>query len=300
MKCMRITLLFMVFIGLTQIAVAESQSVTETSLPLKFDTGNPAPDGMPSIFITIQGKKLPILFDTGAKKTQLALTKQALKNIDVHFTGKEICFNAMDGKHCQKEFIIPEVVLGSFTIKNVKGVLMSKLWGGNDEDFIETEASKNGVVGFALLNQFNILLDYPQAKVILTKPQSKPKDYHMAQWTSVPFTDHFQTKLNINDKPVNLSWDTGASLSIIKASIAQNFPQTACPAGKRYSKKDCLRIEPTSFTTSDGKILPNTWFHVIDIPSYAPFDGLVGSNFYQENLVYFDFDEHKIFVAPVP
>jgi hypothetical protein len=45
--------------------------------------------------------------------------------------------------------------------------------------------------------------------------------------------------------------------------------------------------------------LPNNWFKVIStLPPIAPFNGLVGSNFYQNNLIYFDFDSHKIFVAP--
>ena len=45
-------------------------------------------------------------------------------------------------------------------------------------------------------------------------------------------------------------------------------------------------------------MLPNTWFKVTNLPSYAPFDGLLGSNFYSENLVYFDFDKQQIFVKP--
>lgn len=140
--------------------LAEENSLTQTSVPLKFDVGNPAPYGGPSTVITIQGKSIPILFDTGAKKSDLVLSKHALKNIRAKFTGKQICFKAMDGQHCQKEFLIPEVTIGSFVIQNVKGTLMTKLWGGKDESFRETEASRNGVIGFNLLSKFNVLLDW--------------------------------------------------------------------------------------------------------------------------------------------
>ena len=43
-------------------------------------------------------------------------------------------------------------------------------------------------------------------------------------------------------------------------------------------------------------LIPNTWYKVMKIPSQAPFDGLMGSNFYRNNLVYFDFGSHKIHV----
>lgn len=96
-----------------------ANQLTQTTLPLEFNTGNPAPYGMASTVITIEGKTLPLILDTGAKKYGLALTNEALKKIHVQFTGKFICSNSLTGKHCEKEFIVPEVKLGSFTIKNV-------------------------------------------------------------------------------------------------------------------------------------------------------------------------------------
>ena len=73
-----LSLLLILFI--TSVVVAQPKAL-ESTLPLKFDTGNPAPYGLASTVITIQGKKLPIIFDTGAKKYELALTNNALKNI---------------------------------------------------------------------------------------------------------------------------------------------------------------------------------------------------------------------------
>ncbi len=107
------------FIFLFCLNSAWASQPTQTTLPLEFNTGNPAPYGMASAIITIEGKALPIIVDTGAKKYGLALTKEALKKIHVQFTGKFICSNSLTGKHCEKEFIVPEVKLGSFTIKNV-------------------------------------------------------------------------------------------------------------------------------------------------------------------------------------
>lgn len=270
---------------------------TQTSIPLEFNVGNPAPYGGPSTIITIQGKEIPIIFDTGAKKSDLVLTKHVLKTIHVKFTGRQICFKAMDGKHCQKEFLIPEVKIGSFVVKNVKGTLMTKLWGGHDEFFKETEASRNGVIGFGLLSKFNLLLDYPNSKAHLIKPQNKPTDYDIENWVSIPFQGHLLTKLKLNDKLVTLTWDTGAIPSNINQTVAQSLKQTPCPKNNPYKGNEkCSRVETISLTTINNESLPTTWFSVQKMPPSVPFDGLVGSNFYAENLVYFDFDKHRIYV----
>lgn len=85
---------------IVQLSFAQTEHLTETSLPLKFDTGNPSPDGCPSTSISIQGKSLPLMVDTGMKKQALVLTPQAIKNLKVQFTGKETCSHTIYGKYC--------------------------------------------------------------------------------------------------------------------------------------------------------------------------------------------------------
>lgn len=52
----------------TNYVFAQNIDLKQTKLPLQFNTGNPAPYGMPSAVITIQSKKIPLIFDTGAQK----------------------------------------------------------------------------------------------------------------------------------------------------------------------------------------------------------------------------------------
>ncbi len=267
----------------------------QTTIPLEFNTGNPAPYGLPSTVITIQGKTFPMIVDTGAKHSAITLTKYALQNIHVKFTGEQKCFKALDGRHCQNIFVIPEVRIGDFVVKNVKGSLMTKLWGGGDSGFKETEASRNGVIGYQLLSKFNLLLDYPHSKAILTK-LNNPIGYDVNQWIAVPFNGHLQSHLIVNNKPVIFVWDTGAVPSGIKKSIVTSFPKIQCSDEAPYNKNNCVRIETYSFKTDAGNILPKTWFELSDIPSWAPFDGLIGSNFYKEHLVYFNFDKKFIYI----
>src|SRR3990167_11100753 len=101
---------------------------TQTILPLEFNTGNSSQNGLTSTVIDIQGHKIPLIFDTGDKKSGISLSQYALHGINVKFTGKEICSRTMDGQMCRKEFILPEVKLGSIAIKNVTGTVMGKFW----------------------------------------------------------------------------------------------------------------------------------------------------------------------------
>lgn len=267
----------------------------ESVLPLQFNSGNPAPYGVPSTSIIIQDKEIRLLFDTGAFKSEIVLSEQALRNIRVKYTGKQICFNAMDGEHCQKEFIVPEVKIGKFVIKNVTGTVMSKLWGGNEKGFQESEASRNGIIGLALLSKFNVLLDYSHAKVLLVKHDNMPLSYNIANWVSIPFEKNLITHLTLNGKQLVFGWDTEAIPSVIKQSAVKEFQHSPCPKGAPYSKANYLSVQTASFTMGNKK-LPNTWFKVVDIPSCAPFDALINSNFIKENLVYFDFKNHNIYI----
>lgn len=287
---------------LTHAAFAQPVKSSETTLPLQFDTGNPAPYGLPSTVITIEGKSFPIIVDTGAKKYGLALTKEALRKIHFQFTGKLICSNSITGKHCEKEFIIPEIKLGSFTVKNVEGILVEHLWGGNDTSFKATAASRNGLLGYTLLSKFNILLDYKNSKLTLVKPGNTLTQYNIAKWRAVSFDDHLHTKLNADGKQLTFSWDTGAIPSIISRKAATAFKQIHCPKNNPYNESidNCFRVKVALLLTVDNEFISNnTWFSVTDIPENAPFDGLIGSNFYANNLVYFDFDNHKIYVNPI-
>jgi hypothetical protein len=292
---LKLILFLIPIISLTAFA-GNDEIPAQTSLPLMFNTGNPAPYGLPSTVISVEGKSLPVIFDTGAKKSGITLSAHALKGLHVRFTGNQTCFNAFDGKHCEKEFIIPEVKIGAFVLKNIKATLMPKLWGGKDTGFLATEASKNGVIGYNLLSQFNILLDYPHKKAILYRKGQHPAQYDFLRWIVIPFSGQLYTTVQINGKNMILGWDTGSVPSVIKADVVKNMQLSKCPANTPFGKsKNCQQLVTQTFTTAEGVKLTKTGFLIEDIPAIAPFDGLVGSNFYMQNLVYFDFDNQKIY-----
>ncbi|MGE3919693.1 MAG: hypothetical protein AB7F64_01900 [Gammaproteobacteria bacterium] len=272
-------------------------SVNYSILPLKFDTGNPSPYGLPSTIITIQGKQLPLIFDTGASKSDIILSKYALNGLHVKFTGKSLCYKSFDGSHCEKEFIVPKLKIGNFIIRNVKGTLMTKLWGGNDAGFKDSEASRNGVIGYGLISKFNVLLDYSHSQAIFIKKGIRLKQYYIANWINVPFHKHLLTDLSLNKNRITLGWDTGAIPSIIKETSVKRLEKSTCTSEETYKDKNSLCIVTKNlFAVLTKQQMPNTWFLLENIPDGVPFDGLIGSNFFRENLVYFDFEDQNIYV----
>ncbi len=271
-------------------------ALAEVVLPLKFDTGNAAPYGFPTTIISIQGQTFPIIVDTGGKKWGVMLREQAIHKLHVQFTGKTICSQTTEGRICLKEIIIPEIQIGDYLVKNVHGTYLPKWWG-HVENFKETEASRNGMLGFEVLSQFNFLIDSQQGRIIFTKKDEKLTGYDIKNWISLPFKGHLQTQLNLNDKPIIFSWDTGAVPSIIKQSKVAI--SALCPKDSPFKGRvNCFYTTPTSLTTMNGKNLPATWFMISPIPSFAPFDGLIGANFYQQNVVYFAMGEKRIYIKP--
>lgn len=256
-----------------------SAEPTQTTLPLKFS------QDLPSTTIEIQGKTIPLLFDIGASNDAITLSPRALRGLNVRFTGGQTCAHTVSGRVCMKNFIIPELKIGDFTVQDIQGELMPKLWDNNNKGFIQTAAAKNGVIGLKLLQRFGILIDYSQAQVILTKNFVTPSNYNITDWTVIPFEfkGGISTQAQINGNDIRLVWDTGAVPSAIKTSALINIDTNPCPPNKNFGITNCRYIKTSRFTINNQS-LNNTWFLVENIP--LPFGGLVGSNFFQENLVF--------------
>jgi len=293
-KLLKLRILFFLLLYVSITAFAE------TTIPLSFNTGNPEPHGLPSMEIIIQGKKIPLILDSGASKSEVTLSKKALNGLKVEFTGNQICTTALDGEHCEPEFVIAELTLGNIVLKNVNGTLMEELWGGDDTDFISTEASDNGVIGYDFFKRFNVMLDYPNREVVFFSIDEKLKKYNISDWISIPFTEHLKTKVILNNEVITLGWDTGSVPSIIKKNVASKMVPSKCKQDTPYGKRDdCEQIITNSFKIFANLInLPPTWFLIKDIPQEAPFDGIIGSNFYMEHVIYFDFKNQQILIKP--
>ncbi|HLB56070.1 MAG TPA: retropepsin-like aspartic protease [Coxiellaceae bacterium] len=287
-------LLLLIMLMLTIKCYANSN---DTTLHLNFNSGNAAPYGMASTVVTINGHKLPLLFDLGASKDSIVLFPAALKKIKVHFRGNETCSTfgiSFSGKSCLQNFILAKLIIGHFVLHNVPGQFTKQIWGGNAPKK-NRNAFKYGVIGMKFLEKYGVLIDYSKSLVILSKNNKMPRSYAHKKWITVPFkiAGGIMTVARINNhNPVKFIWDTGSIPSIINNKNLFGSTIKNCHAYLPYSV-NCKSIITKSFSI-DGKKLPNTWFMVESIPLAAPFTGLVGDNFFRNNVVYVDFKKHRI------
>ena len=281
-----------IFITLLIVSIQSfAMDTTEIVLPLTFST-----QGFPIAAIQIQGNNIPLIFDNGASRTTITLSKELVKKLNLKMTptNKKVCFHDDTGKEtCLKIYTVPELKIGQMMMHNVPCQLMDKLWGGHyDEGFIWFEAAKNGVIGLDLLRQFNVLVDYKNSRVILNKLGEYPQQYDVKSWIRVPVAhDSGIINAKINGADVTLVMDTGTNNSIMKSTAKVFAGKKSCESNNDPS---CY-FETTTFMIGD-RPLPKTKFSIQK--DEFPFDGLIGSDFFKAHQVFFDFKNSLIFIKP--
>jgi hypothetical protein len=121
-----------------------------------------------------------------------------------------------------------------------------------------------------------------------------PHQYDVKSWTRVPFSyDHgISISAKLNGADAALVFDTGANTSIMKATAKIPAAKKSCAS---ESNPLCQYFETTTFMVGD-KQLPKTKFFIQK--DEFPFDGLIGSSFFKEHQVFFDFKNNLVFIKP--
>jgi hypothetical protein len=260
-------------------------SIDQTVLPLSF-----SPQGMPAATVEIQGKKIPLAFDT--ESDTIALSEDIIKkqhlNIKILPEDKTKCYHGSTSKeHCLKSFIIPTLKVGDFTLHNIPGAMRDYMWGEKPEaKFIMTQPYHNGVLGLNVLRQFNLLIDYPHEQAILLKQDLYPKNYKVKNWIKIPFALNkygINTKAKINGIDTTLSWITAANHSVIMPPTMKKI----APAPPAY-----ISFVPDKLIVENIEI-PNAEFHIVD--DGFPFE-VIGSSYFQEHVVFIDFKNQYLFI----
>jgi predicted aspartyl protease len=259
---------YIIILFSTMLNLSSAANPNEVTLPLNFS------QGLPSTFIYIDDKKIPLLVDTGASKYSIVLSKYALKNLKVIYTGTQSCSKTVDGKVCMKEFIIPTVKIGNIVLHNVAGSELQRLWGG-DKGFIETDASRNGLIGLAFLKKFNFLIDYKNNKIIISTLTSF-QNFNTRNCSKVKFAldKGILAEFMIDNKKEKLIIDTGSNLSYIKS---KKLNQRLLSCDNHYAKEIDNCHQATLKLFSEDGYVGSENFYVSNM--YLPFDGILGETF---------------------
>ena len=267
----------------------------EVTWELTFDNGN----NLPTVTMDFQGKKTPFIFDTGAKSA-LHLPMALINKIPNKTENAEkMKLNDLTGDIKEvRSFIVDKLKLGSFIFNNVQ-VLEYKSWGlfmlndrtKTDHDKEEINAEKS-LIGLGLFKDYVLTINYPENKITISD-DIKVSDDLNKNWFSVPFyLNNYGLVINLFDgsKNYEMILDTGAAVSIIKEKSLSPF-----------SKKLTIPKYNLKYTALEMADLDSVKVEAIIIDSlpdvFEP-DGILGSNFFLENIVKIDFKNKQMWIQP--
>lgn len=288
-------LLFLLAAILTS-ANAKQTEVNYTVIPLLFHTS-----WYPSVIVTIEGKKIPIQFDLGAAKVEIALSEKILKQFHqaIIYTGK--MNNGKDARGVittVREFILPQVELGGLVINNIKGVESAidknPSYGGGAPP---PEDAKNGLIGLGFVGKYSIIIDYKHAKLILINGHGYPPGYAVGSWQKIHFMldGNVITDAKANGKEIKLLWDTGARFNMIKTTVKIPGETTRCletvitelGLDRNICKGTIINM------MIDSHYFGKEIFYTRPMQG-VPVDGIIGEPFFKTHMVYINFAERII------
>ncbi len=258
-------------------------------LPIVFDSKY----GFSLVSVEVAGAKIPVNFDLGGSNLQLALSPAILKKYGIHvqYTGNDVHGTDARGvRTTYKEFILSQIKLGRFVINDVKGIEYHA-WGG-------AGAPKNGIVGYDLISKFNVIIDFPAAKIVLIDGGAAPPGYDIASWPRVPFNTKGRmiTEAKIKDKTLSLLWDTGTPLSSVKLGDQIAGDVAACSTTVLFqlaeTEATCRKITTADFVMGEHDFGHIT-LHTRQMPG-LPADGMIGDDFFRQYIVFIDFRDRMV------
>ena len=283
-------ILFLIMLFMSRFA----QSL-EATWDLTFDNGY----NLPSVTMDLQGEKTQFILDTGSKSA-LHLPMALINKIPNKTENTEkMKFNDLTGDTKEvKSFIVDKLKLGSFIFNNVQ-VLEYKSWGlfmlndrtKTDHDKEEIDAEKS-LIGLGLFKDYVLTINYPENKITISD-DIKVSDDLNKNWFSIPFyLNNYGLVINLFDglKNYKMILDTGAAVSIIKEKSLSPFSKklTIPKYNFRYTALEMADIDSVKVEAIIINSLPDV---------FEP-DGILGSNFFLENIVKIDFKNKQMWIQP--
>ena len=267
----------------------------EVTWDLTFDNGY----NLPSVIMDFQDKKIPFILDTGSKSA-LHLPMALINKIPNKTENSEkLKFNDLTGDIKEvRSFIVDKLKLGSFIFNNVQ-VLEYKSWGlFISSDLNKSNPEKKGidaeksVIGLGLFKDYVLNINYPENKITISD-DIKISDDLNKNWFSIPFyLNNYGLVINLFDgiRNYEMILDTGAAVSIIKEKSLSPFSKklTIPKYNFRYTALEMADVDSVKVEAIIIDSLPDV---------FEP-DGILGSNFFRENIVKIDFKNKQMWIQP--
>jgi hypothetical protein len=255
-------------------------------------------DGHAYINVVIDNDSLMLFLDTGNPSASIDLTPRTLERIDVKFTGvTDKSYDYKGREYISREYILPKIKIGDLEVTNIHG----------REHTIQSSSS-DGTFSFKFLENYNVLIDFPNMNMRLYKLEYLPTFLKKQDWEQVDafIQGGFRMLLKLD------GFKNDIIFTIDNAAVALDDNQK--PYGLiranslfgTYLKENNLIIQKEDdssivgiFSSSDfklhGKPIPKMDFMVVDY-KYPESDGLIGYHFFIRHPMFIDFNNQYIYI----
>ena len=269
-----------------------------TEVPIHFTSEDNSPS-YAYIDVLVNEVKLRVFIDTGHGYGTVSLPPSVLKELDVIYTGQtKENYDFKGDKYNSGQYLIPNIRIGSLVLNDLPG------W-----EFFSRYDDLSGLIGLALLNQFNVLIDYPNRKFGLYRKDFYP-DYLKSQgWTKVQLVPPLSlpVKLRNDEETFTFCLDTGV-IAVDKEKHSYGTIRSESALGQLLQQNEILEPDPSEAevlgkystnqlrTPCDYPLVPMD-FMLVDY-KYPKRDGFLGHNFFSKYSVFIDFTQGEIHLRP--
>ena len=248
---------------------------TATVVPIRMVNNSPV------IEVKVNGSPINVLFDIG-RGTTLAIFPPQLDSITKRRVGSEPSGLSMTGPTGERPIYEVDIV----EIGNIQFANATVVEDFHDDVFQESFATSldaYGFIGTGLIAQHKIVIDYPNSELILIPQDASPGQLDLCRGEVLSLMQGqnwgIATKVDSDIGEIVLVWDTGTPENIILKSRTDESG-LALIEGDTFST-DLFAIEGNNI----GPQKLNVWDWRDNAP---PFDGLMGYDFFAENVVCVD------------
>ena len=269
-----------------------------TEVPIYFTSDDNSPS-YAYIDVLINTVKLRLFIDTGHGYGTVSLPPSVLNGIDVIYTGATKENRDFKGtKYDSRQYLISKIRIGSLALSQLPGY-----------EFFSRYDDTHGLIGLAFLNQFNVLIDYPNRKFGLYPKDFYP-DYLKSQgWTKVQLVPPLSlpVKLKNYEETFTFCLDTGV-IAVDKERHSYGTIRSESEFGQLVQQKEAVEPDPTDAdilgkfssnqlrTPCNYPLMPMD-FMLVDY-EYPKRDGFLGHNFFSKYSVFIDFTKDELHLRP--
>jgi len=248
------------------------------------------------IKIQIGRKLYPFIVDTGDSNGTLKISQQAAKEMGAIVSGNTSKSKTFYGNSQESEVLVPQVTIGNVEFKDLPCKVMddSYFWPWN----IQTKDI--GIIGWKLLNQFNLLFDYKANKLTFYDPAFTPDE--ILEWKNLELSStkdilYLNAKIGESKKTYNLIIDSGAGIFTRSETKTPIYLDILFPREYKRLSKDINVIENKKLgtylgtsITNNQNTLENIYFAKARVPWFLKikYSGILGWNFFRQYALFFD------------